>query len=406
LAEKKRHSGRSRDSSSDAVTAYGAGGLPPGEAAPRYRRVVAKFGTNVLTAGTDRLDLEMMSALVGQVARLHRQGADVIVVTSGAIAAGRHRLGLARGRRDMPFRQVLASVGQSHLMQSYDQLFAWHDIVVAQTLLSRRDLSDRVGYLNARNTLLALLELRAIPIVNENDAVAVEEIEGARIGDNDNLSALVANLVDGDLLALLTDTAGLYTADPRRDKDARLISQVDRIDEDIERIARASPAGPHSRGVGGMATKVQAARLATAGGTDVVIADGRERDVLVRLVQGERLGTFFPASADRMESRKRWMLSGLAARGRIVVDAGAAQALRRQNKSLLPAGVQEVEGPFERGDAVNIHGPDGVRIACGITNYSDRETAAIRGLRSDRIAEVLGHEYGAEVVHRNNLVLL
>lgn len=379
---------------------------PAGETGLRYRRIIAKLGTNVLTAGTDRLDLEMMSALVGQVARLHAQGVDVIVVTSGAIAAGRHRLGLARGRRDMPFRQVLASVGQSHLMQSYDQLFAWHDIVVAQALLSRRDLSDRVGYLNARNTLLALLELRAVPLVNENDAVAVEEIEGASIGDNDNLSALVANLVDADLLALLTDTAGLYTADPHRKKDARLIAQVDRIDEKIERLARGTAGGPDARGVGGMATKVEAARLATAGGADVVIADGHERDVLVRLARGERLGTFFPASADRMESRKRWMLSGLATRGRIVVDAGAARALRRDNKSLLPAGIQEVEGPFERGDAVNIHGPDGERIACGITNYSDREMAAIRGLRSDRIAKTLGHDYGAEVVHRNNLVVL
>lgn len=380
--------------------------IPAEESKLPYRRIVAKLGTNVLTAGTDRLDLEMMAALVGQVARLHRQGADVIVVTSGAIAAGRHRLGLARGRRDMPFRQVLASVGQTRLMYSYDQLFAWHEIVVAQALLSRRDLSDRVGYLNARNTLLALLELRAVPLVNENDAVAVEEIEGASIGDNDNLSALVANLVDADLLALLTDTAGLYTDDPHRKKDARLIDRVDRIDQEIERLARGAPTGPKSRGVGGMATKVEAARLATAGGADVVIADGHERDVLVRLAGGERLGTFFPASADRMESRKRWMLSGLATRGRIVVDAGAARALREENKSLLPAGVKDVEGPFERGDAVNIHGPDGERIACGITNYGDGDVAAIRGLRSDRIAAALGHDYGAEVVHRNNLVLL
>jgi glutamate 5-kinase len=399
MAEKKRRNVPRRDGEAGEAA-------PGGEPELRYRRVIAKFGTNVLTAGTDRLSLETMSTLVGQVACLHRQGADVIVVTSGAIAAGRHRLGAPRRRRDMPFRQVLAAVGQSHLMHSYDQLFAWHDIVVAQTLLTRRDLSDRVAYLNARNTLLALLELRAVPIVNENDAVAVEEIEGARIGDNDNLSALVANLVDADLLALLTDTAGLYTADPRRDKNARLITQVDRVDEEIERVAQGTPGGPNSRGVGGMTTKVQAARLAIAGGTDVVIADGHEPDVLVRLARGERLGTLFPASADRMESRKRWMVSGLAARGRVVVDAGAAKALRRENKSLLAAGVREVEGPFERGDAVNIHGPDGERIACGITNYGDREVEAIRGLRSDRIAEVLGHEYGAEVVHRNNLVLL
>jgi len=191
----------------------------------RYRRVVAKLGTNLLTAGGDQLDVQTMSSLVEQVARLHGDGAEVILVTSGAIAAGRQRLGHVRGRRDIPIRQVLAAVGQSHLMQSYDQLFAARGIVIAQTLLTKRDLADRVGYLNARNTLLALLELKAVPIVNENDVVAVEEIEGVKIGDNDNLSALVANLVDADLLALLTDTGGLYTADPRLDPSAKLIKR-------------------------------------------------------------------------------------------------------------------------------------------------------------------------------------
>ena len=369
----------------------------------RYRRIVAKLGTNLLTAGSDRLDLDTMSSLVAQVARLHAAGAEVILVTSGAIAAGRQRLGHVHGRRDIPIRQVLAAVGQSHLMQSYDQLFAAQGIVIAQTLLTKRDLSDRVGYLNARNTLLALLELRAVPIVNENDVVAVEEIEGAKIGDNDNLSALVANLVDADLLALLTDTGGLYTADPRLDPSAKLIARVERID-DVEQLA--GPSGPGERGTGGMATKVQAARLATSGGTPVVIANGDEPDVLVRLARGEELGTLFPAQVDRMESRKRWMLSRLAVRGRIVVDAGAARALRRDKKSLLPAGVREVDGTFERGEAVDICGPDGERIACGIANYGRDEMEAIRGLRSERIAEALGYEYGAEVVHRNNLVLL
>jgi len=369
----------------------------------RYRRIVAKLGTNLLTAGSDRLDLDTMSSLVDQVARLHAAGAEVILVTSGAIAAGRQRLSHAGTRRDIPIRQVLAAVGQSHLMQSYDQLFAAHDIVVAQTLLTKRDLSDRVGYLNARNTLLALLELGAVPIVNENDVVAVEEIEGAKIGDNDSLSALVANLVDADLLALLTDTGGLYTADPRLDPSAKLIERVERIDE-VEQMAGVSQAG--ERGTGGMATKVQAARLATSGGTPVVIVNGDEPDVLPRLASGEELGTFFPSQVDRMESRKRWMLSRLAVRGRIVVDAGAARALRRDKKSLLPAGVREVDGTFERGEAVDICGPDGERIACGIANYGREEVEAIRGLRSERIAATLGYEYGSEVVHRNNLVLL
>ena len=368
-----------------------------------YRRIVAKFGTSLLTAGSDKLDHEVMSSLVAQVVRLREGGAEVIVVTSGAIAAGRHRLNLNEGRRSPPLRQVLASVGQSHLMETYDRLFAKHDVVVAQTLLTRRDLSDRGGYLNARNTLMALLALGVVPIVNENDAVAVEEIAENHIGDNDNLSALVANLVDADLLALLTDTGGLHTSDPRRDPEAELIPRVERITEEIEGLADDS-ATPH--GVGGMVTKLEAAKLATAGGTDVVIANGHEPEVLERLARAEPVGTLFPATSDRMESRKRWMLAGLAARGKIVIDAGAAKALLAHGRSLLPAGVREVAGRFDRGDTVSIYEDGGGRIAVGICNYGHEDAAAIRGVRSDRIAKVLGHEYGSELVHRNNLVLL
>jgi glutamate 5-kinase len=374
----------------------------PSEEGLRYRRVVAKVGTNVLTAGTDKLDLEVMTALVGQVARLQKQRAAVLVVTSGAIAAGRHRLGVSRDRRGMSFRQMLAAVGQSDLMQAYQELFARHEITIAQTLLTRRDLADRQGYLNARNTLLGLLDLGVIPIINENDVVAVEEIQGAKIGDNDNLSALVANLVDADLLVLLTDQAGLYTADPRRDAKASLIPRVERIDAEIERLA----GGTRGRGVGGMVTKLQAARLALAGGTDVVIADGREREVLIRLARGEELGSLFPSSVDRMESRKRWMVAGLSLKGSIAVDAGASRAVRKQGRSLLAVGVRDVDGDFERGDAVAITDGDGGRIACGIANYGSQEVLRIRGLRSDRIEGVLGHHYGGEVVHRDNLVLL
>jgi glutamate 5-kinase len=372
-------------------------------AQPGYQRIVAKFGTNLLTAGTAELDMPVMTALVSQVARLLDEGREVVIVTSGAIAAGRHRLGVARDRRDIPFRQVLASVGQTHLMHAYDRLFAQHGRVVAQTLLTRRDLSDRVGYLNARNTLLGLLEMGVVPIVNENDAVAVEEIADARIGDNDNLSALVANLVDADLLTLLTDTGGLHTADPRRHKSAELIARVDRITKEIEAIAGVSQSG---RGIGGMITKLQAAKQATSHGADVYIAGGHDRDVLYRIANGEHVGTLFPARRSSMESRKRWMLSGLSTKGCIVVDDGAAKALTERSRSLLPAGVRDVQGPFKRGDAVNICTPDGPPFACGITNYDDRDLSAIRGVRSDRIADVLGHEYGAEVVHRNNLVLL
>ena len=369
----------------------------------RYRRIVAKLGTNLLTGGTSHLDVQVMSSLVAQVVRLLDEGREVVVVTSGAIAAGRARLGVTRERRDIPFRQVLASIGQTQLMQSYDQLFGASGRVVAQTLLSKRDLSDRAGYLNARNTLLGLLEVGAVPIVNENDAVAIDEIGGEKIGDNDNLSALVANLIDADLLVILTDIGGLHSADPRRHKGAELIPRVDSITKEIEDIAGGSDSG---RGTGGMVTKLQAAKLATGGGADVFIASGHEEDVLWRLASGEHVGTMFPARRSSMESRKRWMLSGLSTRGCIYVDAGAAKALTERSKSLLPAGVRDVQGPFKRGDTVNICLPEGQPIACGITNYDDRELAEIRGLRSDRIAEVLGHQYGSEVVHRNNLVVL
>ncbi len=377
---------------------------PQAPAQVGYQRIVAKFGTNLLTSGTDELDLAAMASLVSQVVRLMDEGREVLVITSGAIAAGRHRLQALKSRRDIPFRQVLAAVGQTQLMQSYDRLFGKHGRVVGQTLLSKRDLSDRNGYLNARNTLLGLLEMGVVPIINENDAVAVDEIAGARIGDNDNLSALVANLIDADLLALLTDTDGLYTNDPRAHKQANLIARVDRITKEIEQTAGG---GERSRGTGGMVTKLQAARLGTGGGSDVFIANGCAPDVLYRLANGEHIGTMLPARRSRMESRKRWMLSGLATRGAIVVDAGAAKALIERSKSLLPAGVREVNGPFKRGDTVNIWLPGGDRpFACGISNYDDQEVAAISGMRSDRIEGVLGHQYGSEVVHRNNLVLL
>jgi glutamate 5-kinase len=368
-----------------------------------YHRIVVKLGTNLLTGGSDRLSLETMASLVGQIAKLHKEGLAVVVVTSGAIAAGRHRLKVAEERKEITSRQVLAAVGQSRLMDAYDQLFGWHEINIAQTLLTRADLSDRLRYLNARNTLTALLELRVIPIINENDVVAVEEIQETVFGDNDNLSAMVANLVDADLLMLLTDTSGLYTADPHRDANAKLIERVDKIDASIESLAGGSSS---ERGTGGMATKIEAAKLATASGVAVVIADGRERDIIARLARGEAIGTFFQPVASRLESRKRWLLSQLS-KGKIYVDAGAATVLRNQNKSLLPAGVIKVSGEFERGDVVNIFdSKSGEKIAWGISNYSSSDIAVIKGAHSDRIAELLGREYGAELVHRDNLVAL
>jgi glutamate 5-kinase len=368
-----------------------------------YHRLVVKFGTSLLTGGSDHLNQGIMSTLVAQVAQLQKQGLELLAVSSGAIAAGRSKLELAKERRGIPFKQVLASVGQSRLMNVYEQLFARHNITVAQALLTKADLADRAGYLNTRNTLLALMELEVLCIVNENDVVAVDEIQEAKFGDNDNLSAMVANLVDADLLLILTDIAGLYTADPQHSPDARLVTQVDRIDSEIERLV-TDTAG--NLGTGGMITKIEAAKLATASGVTVIIADGREPDIISRLVAGEAVGTCFLPTTSRLESRQRWMLSGLSTKGSLIVDTGAALALRKQNRSLLAAGIKQIEGKFERGDTVNICDSQGTCLSCGITNYSSADIEAIKGANSKKIASLLGYDYGSEVVHRNNLVVL
>ena len=390
---------QSQEASRDRLRSLDTGS---GRGTMRYQRVVVKAGTRVLTGGSDRLDMDVMSGLATQIAGIHAAGVAVLLVTSGAVAAGRHSLGFPRERRDIPFRQVLAAVGQGRLMHAYEQFFAEHGVRVAQAVLTYTDLSDRQGYLNVRNTLLALLELGVVPILNENDVVAVDEI-GEVFGDNDRLSALVANLVDADLLAILTDTEGLYTDDPRINSDARLLRRVERVDASVEAMA-GGHRNTHARG--GMPTKLEAAKLATSSGITTVICDGRKEDVIRRLAMGEEVGTLFLPTASRMESRKRWMLSGLSARGEILVDEGAAAALQSRHRSLLPAGVREVAGRFSRGDIVYIVGPGPGKVACGIANYSSGDVEKVKGLRSDRILGLLGYHYGEEVVHRNNMVLL
>ena len=368
-----------------------------------YQRIVVKLGTRLLTGGSNHLDLEVMAGLVAQIARLHEQGVEVVMVSSGAIASGRHRLGLTKAVKGIPFKQVLAAVGQGRLMNVYEQLFENHHITVAQALLTRADLAKRAGYLNARNTLLALMELGVIGIANENDVVSIDEIKEAKFGDNDNLSAMVANLVDADLLMILTDIGGLYTADPSVDHDAHLITLVTRIDAAGMKMGAATRG---NLGTGGMVTKLEAARLATASGVHVVIADGREPDVILRLAAGEPIGTHFPPAVNDLESRQRWMLSGLGTRGNLVIDPGAAVALKKDNRSLLAAGVQKAEGRFSRGDIVAIYDPEGNQLGCGITNYSSSDIGIIKGSRSSKIAGLLSFDYGPEVVHRNNLALL
>jgi len=367
------------------------------------RRIVVKFGTGLLTSGSDKLDLAIMNSLVRQIAALHNCGQEMLIVSSGAIAAGRERLKESSGYKNVPFKQVMASVGQSHLMYTYERLFSQQDITIAQALLTKSDIAERAGYLNARNTLLALIDLRIICIINENDVVAFDEIEEYRFGDNDNLSAMVANLVDADLLVLLTDTPGLYTADPHIKPEASFIHRVEKIDENIECLAGSTT---NYQGTGGMVTKIEAAKLATSSGVNVIIADGREEDVLLKINRSEEVGTFFPAQVDKMESRKRWMLSGLASRGKIIVDNGAASAIKKHKKSLLPAGVVKVYGDFQRGEVVDVIDQKGKQIACGISNYDSKESTIIMSEHSNRILSLLGHEYGDEMIHRNNMVVI
>jgi len=369
-----------------------------------YERVVVKVGTGLLTDDDDQLNRFLMADLVEQISRLRAVDIDIILVSSGAMASGRHILGVPRRGPDVPFRQVLAAVGQGHLIHAYQQLFDKFNIPVAQALLSRRDLSDRLGYLNIRNTLLSLLELGVVPVVNENDVVASEELAGEIFGDNDNLSAMVANIVDAEVLVMLGEVDGLFTADPHVDSNACLIDEVEQLDNHIESMAGVSWGGT---GQGGMVTKLEAAKLATASGTDVVIASGLKKNVITRLMNGkEKIGTFFPATTTRMESRKRWMMSGLSTKGAIFVDAGACSALINHHSSLLPAGVSNVEGAFERGEIVSVFDSKRTQIAVGITNYNFEELNKIKGMQSKSIQEVIGHNFGDEIIHRNNMVLL
>ncbi|MAG36968.1 MAG: glutamate 5-kinase [Dehalococcoidia bacterium] len=370
----------------------------------RPRRVVVKVGTTLLTGGHDMLDRDYMAVLASQLIATRRAGWEVVLVTSGAIAAGRARLTLERGGKDISGKQMLAAVGQSLLMRDYDALFSPQGTTVAQTLLTKRDLRSRVGYLNARNTLLGLLDYGVLPIVNENDVVAVDELLSRDgFGDNDTLSAMVASLVDAGLLILLTDIEGLYTADPRDDPAARLVRDVYQVDKELERLAGESSS---DQGTGGMRTKLEAARIAITSGITVQIAPGKAPNVVPRLLAGDHVGTRFHPATSHAEARQRWILSALGYHAAIHIDPGAVTALVSRGRSLLPVGVRTVQGPFQRGETVAIVGPDRTNLACGLASYASDEIERIKGQRSSRIASVLGHTYGDAVVHRNNLVLL
>lgn len=366
----------------------------------RYQRIVIKLGTSVLTGNSPRFDRPHMVQLVRQCAELHRQGRDVILCSSGAIAAGRERLGFPDLPNTVISKQMLAAVGQIRLMLIWENLFDIYDIHVGQMLLTRADVEDRNRYLNARDALQALLEHRIVPIINENDAVATAEI---KVGDNDNLSALAALLAEADVLLLLTDQPGLFTADPRKNPDAELIQHVETIDETLYQVAGGSVSG---LGVGGMTTKLQAADVARRGGTEVIIAAGHEQNVITRLVNGEAIGTRFLPLETPLESRKRWIFAGPNPAGRLVVDNGAERALCQKKSSLLPSGILAVEGEFTRGETVSIITQNRNEFARGIVRYDSHNLNRIKGCKSDHIVERLGYTSGSVAVHRNDLILV
>lgn len=365
-------------------------------------KVVVKVGTNVLRAGTERIHRPRLIDLARQLAVLKEAGHQPILVTSGAIFAGRELLG--RGapsqKKDIPHKQMLAAVGQGHLLALYQKIFEMYGLTVAQALLTRADLANRTRYLNARNTFhLLLQEKSVIPIINENDVVAIDEI---KFGDNDNLSAMVASLVEADLLIILTDQSGLYTADPRANSRAELIQTVTTITDDIRAMAGGSSG---DIGTGGMVTKIEAAEVATRSGTDVVIAPGHEPDSILRIVRGEALGTRFATPFSRLESRKRWILTE-SVHGSLTADAGAVRALLNNGKSLLVVGVTAVAGNFERGATVAVLDAAGHEVGRGLAHYKSTDLQAICGKQSGQIAKILGFDYGPTAIHRDNLVIL
>lgn len=363
------------------------------------KRIVVKVGSSSIAYSTGKLNLYQIESLVRQLSGLHNQGKQVLLVTSGAIGTGAGKLGLTGRPKTIPAKQAAAAVGQGILMHIYAKFFSEYGVTAGQVLLTREDFSDRRRFLNARNTLHAMLQFGVIPVINENDTVAVDEI---KLGENDTLSALVAGLVDAELLVLLSDIQGLYTSDPRKDPDARLIQVVEEITPEIESLA----GGAGSKlGTGGMATKIQAARIAAHSGVSTVLACAGEKDIVLKVVAGEQAGTVFLPCSNKLEHKKQWIAYSSAVSGKIHVDQGAVTALVKQGKSLLPSGVTGVEGVFEMGGTVTIIGPDKQEVGRGITSYSSAEIDLIKGAQTKEISLILGYKDYDEVVHRNNLVL-
>ncbi len=370
----------------------------PRDVVREAHRLVVKVGSSLVTNDGRGLDEDAIAEWARQIAALRGAGKEVVMVSSGAIAEGMKRLGWTRRPHEMHDLQAAAAVGQMGLAQVYESCFRGHHMQTAQVLLTHEDLADRRRYLNARSTMLTLLRLGVVPIINENDTVVTDEI---KFGDNDTLGALVANLIEADALVILTDQAGLYTADPRKEPGATLLTQVRAGDPALDHIAGGAGS---AIGRGGMITKVQAARRAASSGTHTVVAGGRQPDVLIRLAAGESVGTRFIAAAPRITARKQWLADLLQLRGAVLVDAGASKALAG-GSSLLPIGVTAVSGEFERGDVVAVRDTDGREIGRGLSNYSSSETRRIMRRPSAEIESILGFVEEPELIHRDNLVL-
>ena len=366
----------------------------------KARRIVVKVGSSILASVEKGLHYEVFSHLTKEISELKRQGYEIVLVSSGAIAAGMEKLGYKTRPQSITQKQATAAVGQSRLIHIYENYFSRYQQMVAQVLLTHDDLSHRRRFLNARNTLLALLELGIIPIINENDTVVVDEI---KVGDNDNLSALITNLIGADLLIILTDIEGICERDPRSHPDAKCISLIEDIDADMEGVMGETKS---QMSVGGMASKIQAARKASRFGIPTVVACGTKKEVLRQVLKGKEIGTLILPKMKTLSSRKHWIAFNLKPKGDVIVDEGAKKAIVQKGKSLLPSGVLEVRGSFGRGDSVSCVGPRGKEFARGLVNYSVQELDKIKGHRTGEIEKVLGYKYSDEIIHRDDLVVL